>query len=145
MRYWCGTILGQTCSKSNSRQIITHPASGRPMVIKSKEARAWLKSVEAQVPVHRPLLAGDLRLTARIFYSSRRPDLDESLLMDALQGRIYENDRQIKEKHIYWGLDPANPRVVVKVEEISALPLTAADAAAVEPLERAQEVARRSA
>ena len=36
-------------------------------------------------------------------YASRRPDLDESLILDLLQGHVYENDRQVKEKHIFWG------------------------------------------
>ena len=39
-----------------------------------------------------------------IYYSSRRPDLDESLILDLMQGVIYKNDRQVKQKNIYWGL-----------------------------------------
>jgi Holliday junction resolvase RusA-like endonuclease len=52
---------------------------------------------------------------AKIHYASRRPDLDESLLMDLLQGVAYHNDRQIKAKVITWGLDKLNPRVEVSV------------------------------
>lgn len=54
----------------------------------------------------------DVGLEATIYYASRRPDLDESLLMDILQkAGVYTNDRLIKEKHIFWGLDKTNPRV----------------------------------
>lgn len=54
----------------------------------------------------------DVALEATIFYASRRPDLDESLFMDILQkAGVYKNDRLVKEKHIYWGLDKKNPRV----------------------------------
>jgi Holliday junction resolvase RusA-like endonuclease len=50
-----------------------------------------------------------------IFYASRRPDLDESLILDCMQGRIYENDRCVKEKHIFWGLDKEDPRAEIEV------------------------------
>ena len=46
------------------------------------------------------------------------PDLDASLIMDALQKRIYKNDRQIKEEHFYHHLDKTSPRAVVTVEEL---------------------------
>lgn len=61
-----------------------------------------------------------------IWYGSRRPDLDESLILDLLQvdpkkykdnKGVILNDRQVREKHIYWRLDPANPRCEIKLEE----------------------------
>jgi Holliday junction resolvase RusA-like endonuclease len=63
-------------------------------------------------------MTGDLRVTLHIFYASRRPDLDESLILDLMQGLIYENDRQVKERHCYWGLDPENPRSEIIIEKI---------------------------
>jgi hypothetical protein len=33
-----------------------------------------------------------------------------------MQGLVYENDRQVKAKHIYHGLDKDNPRAEIKVE-----------------------------
>lgn len=58
-------------------------------------------------------------VTIRIWYASRRPDLDESLILDLLQGVTYENDRQVKEKHIYWmGVDKANPRCEIEVSPL---------------------------
>lgn len=118
MRNWTGTILGQPVSKSNRSQIVK--IGGRYSLIKSKEARAYVKAVAAQVPVLRPLLAGRLALHLRVYYASERPDLDESLIMDALQGRIYKNDRQIREKHVTHAIDRDNPRAVILVEEIGA-------------------------
>lgn len=118
MRAWTGTILGQPCSKSNRSMIVK--VRGRPMIIKSPEARAYEKAVARQVPVLSPLLGGRLAMTLRIYYASERPDLDESLIMDALQGRIYANDRQIREKHVTHAIDRENPRAVVIVEEIGA-------------------------
>lgn len=67
-----------------------------------------------------PLIEVDVRLDIKIFYRTRRPDLDESLILDLLQGRVYVNDRQVKERHAYWGLDKENPRA-----EITVVPLAA--------------------
>ena len=53
-----------------------------------------------------------------IYYKNRRPDLDESVILDCLEGYAYKNDRQVKEKHIYHGLDKKNPRAEITVEPI---------------------------
>jgi hypothetical protein len=57
-----------------------------------------------------------------IWYASRRPDLDESVILDLMQfdkktGRnfIYVNDRQVKKKTVQWGLSPSNPRLEIEV------------------------------
>ena len=61
-------------------------------------------------------MEGDVSVTITIYYASRRPDLDESVILDAMQGLVYLNDRQVKEKHIFWGLDKTNPRAEIIVE-----------------------------
>ena len=68
-----------------------------------------------QCPRLDPLLEGDLKIDMTIYYATRRPDLDESVVLDAMQDLIYRNDRQIKEKHICWGLDRDNPRVEIEM------------------------------
>lgn len=107
------TVLGEPASKANSRQLVH--IKGRPAFIKSAKARAYVKDFQWQCPKLDPLLTGDLSVHIKIFYASRRPDLDESVILDAMQGLIYENDRQVKEKHIYHGLDKENPRSVISV------------------------------
>ena len=125
------TILGEPASKSNSRKIVTfgkHPAS-----IKSDKARAYEKAALAQIPpAARKMLTGPVRLVAKIFYASERPDLDESVILDILQNQykgkgegrqliqkgVYQNDRQVREKHIYHGIDKRNPRAVIVVEPL---------------------------
>lgn len=52
-----------------------------------------------------------------IHYASRRPDLDESVILDAMQGIVYVNDRQVKQRMAYWGLDKDMPRAVIRVVE----------------------------
>ena len=68
-----------------------------------------------QCPRLDPLLEGDLKIDMTIYYATRRPDLDESVVLDAMQDLIYRNDRQSKEQHICWGLDRDNPRVEIEI------------------------------
>lgn len=75
----------------------------------------YIKAFEAQCPVFDPLLTEDVAVWIKIWYASRRPDLDESLVLDLLQGKVYANDRQVKEKHILWDLDKDNPRAAIMV------------------------------
>jgi Holliday junction resolvase RusA-like endonuclease len=98
---------------------------GRPAVIKSRKAREYERTAALQVPVRAALLDGPLRATIRIWYASERPDLDESIVLDVLQGRVYRNDRQVRERHVYHGIDRANPRAEVVIEPLQAqqLPL----------------------
>jgi Holliday junction resolvase RusA-like endonuclease len=128
VRFWSGIITGETCSKANSRRLVTHRKTGRPMFIKSSDALAYEKTVAKQVPVLQPMLEGRLRVHMEIFYASERPDLDPSLILDCLAGRVYRNDRQCRELHLVHGIDRRNPRAVILVEEIGA-PLLEATAA----------------
>ncbi len=108
----------------NSRRLVKF--RNKPAFIKSKKALDFEQAALLQIPDSaKHMLAGDICFKARIFYASRRSDLDESLIMDVLQAKIsggnvirrgvYLNDRQIKEKHIFWGLDRINPRVEVEI------------------------------
>jgi Holliday junction resolvase RusA-like endonuclease len=109
------TILGEPASKSNSRRW-----TGRRL-IKSIKALNYSDMFKRQCPVLDPLMDGDLRVTMKIWYASRRPDLDASLIFDLMQDCIYKNDRAVKEQHLYWGLDKNNPRAEITVEKIHAL------------------------
>ena len=93
---------------------------GRPMIIKSQKALLYKKGFELQCPVRKNLYTKgqDLIVAMKIFYKSRRPDLDESLILDLLQGFVYENDRQVKMKYIEWGLDKENPRTYIVISTI---------------------------
>ena len=109
-------ILGEPASKANSRRVVRFGNMSR--VIKSRKALDYSASFREQCPPLTPLMDGDLRVTMRIYYATRRPDLDESLILDLMQGLVYENDRQVKERHTYWGLDPANPRAEIIVDQL---------------------------
>jgi Holliday junction resolvase RusA-like endonuclease len=127
-------IHGQPFSKANRRQVVT--IAGRPQLIKSKEALAYERDALRQIPPQARLqLTVPVAVTLRIWYASERPDLDESVVLDVLQNRytkvketgqrvliqagVYVNDRQVREKHVFHGIDKANPRCEIRVESIS--------------------------
>jgi len=138
------TILGEAASKANSREIVVR--GGRPASIKSEKALKFEANALKQIPpIHRVQLTGPVRATLRIFYASERPDLDESIVLDVLQDRykaekltqrqkdagikprrilvqrgVYVNDRQVREKHVYHGIDRTNPRIEVLIEPLTA-------------------------
>jgi Holliday junction resolvase RusA-like endonuclease len=109
-------IFGEPASKANSRRVVRYGGVSR--LIKSKKALSYSDVFLQQCPVLPKLMEGDLRVTLHIYYASRRPDLDESLILDLMQGCIYLNDRQVKERHCYWHLDPENPRSEILIESI---------------------------
>ena len=127
------TIYGEPCSKANSRRLVTSSKTGKSLFIKSSKALSYVKMFQQQCPQIEPVITDDVSVTIKIFYASRRPDLDESVILDCMQsvtkkcpyqGRvvvrnnIYANDRQVKEKHIYWALDRLNPRAEITVQAI---------------------------
>ena len=109
-------ILGEPASKANSRRVVKFGNMSR--LIKSQKALNYSDTFRLQCPPLAKLMTGDLRVSMRIFYATRRPDLDESLILDLMQGLVYENDRQVKERHTYWGLDAENPRSEIIIERI---------------------------
>jgi Holliday junction resolvase RusA-like endonuclease len=115
---WEATILGEPASKSNQRRIVR--MGGKPRLIKSKKALAYAQQFHLQAPrIDEPIL-DDVLMWCRIHYATRRPDLDESLIMDALQAaEIIGNDRQIKAKVVLWALDRENPRSEIKLACLS--------------------------
>lgn len=127
------TILGQPASKANSRRLVKF--GKRIVPIKSKEAIKYEAAAQLQIPATaRRMLTGPVKLTARIYYASERPDLDESVVLDVLQAKfskvvkgqprevirrgVYVNDRQVREKHIFHGIDRNNPRAEIEVEAL---------------------------
>ena len=137
MRSVTFTILGEPASKANSRKIVTIGSgdSKRAAVIKSDKALSYVDSAKRQIPPEARLrLTGPVFFTARIFYATERPDLDESVILDLLQDQwkrdkqtkvrhlvqhgVYVNDRQIKGKYVTWHIDPENPRAEITVDEM---------------------------
>ena len=109
-------IHGEPASKSNSRRLVQNKKTGKLMSIKSAKALGYAQAAQLQAP--RLMLEGDLAFTATIYYASRRPDLDASVLLDALEGFAFANDRQIKELHLCHAIDKEFPRSEITLTEL---------------------------
>lgn len=107
-------VKGEPASKANSRRLVQR--GGRPMFIKSAKALSYAELFALQVKPLPQMLEGEVRLDIWIYYATQRPDLDESLILDLLQGKIYANDRQVRERHVYHGIDRDNPRVEITAQ-----------------------------
>lgn len=140
-------ILGEPCSKANSRELATvGPKDKRKMIFrKSDAALEYEANALKQIPPKLRLQIPDrLSVTLRIFYANPTCDLDESIVLDVMQNRhklveipgqekkhrvliqagVYVNDNQVKEKHVYHHIDKLNPRTevrIVSIEEQGAL------------------------
>jgi Holliday junction resolvase RusA-like endonuclease len=125
------TILGEPASKANQRQLVKF--GKRPALIKSEKARDYESAAVLQIPNEAKLmLECPVVVTMRIYYSSERPDLDPSVILDVLQARytkspqgrtlvrrgVYVNDRQVREMHLYHLIDRKNPRAEIVVSPL---------------------------
>ncbi len=114
------TIEGQIVAKANHYQSVGGSAGRR--IIKDKQIRAYEQSFALQCKLYRgKRISGRFKLFVRVWYSSVRSDLDNSLktLLDCLQSvEAITNDNlcyQIEaEKHI----DKRRPRVEFALIEI---------------------------
>jgi Holliday junction resolvase RusA-like endonuclease len=132
------TILGEAASKANQRKLVT--IGGKPRLIKSKKARDFMSCARQQVPpAARVRLQGPVAVRLHMFYATERPDLDESVVLDALQDHyakpgytsrgqrvrelvqsgVYCNDRQVRWKLVVHHIDRRNPRCEVEVVSIA--------------------------
>ncbi len=112
-------VVGEPASKANSRKAVV--IRGKPAFMKSQKARDYVKAFGEQCPTLPELITDDVLVEILIYYASRRPDLDESLILDCMQDKIYKNDRQVKQKKIYWSLDKDNPRSIIRIVKYDIL------------------------
>lgn len=114
-------IHAEACSKANSRRMVPGRSKAGKLFmrpIKSEKALQFVDAAARQVPILPEPLTCALIARIWIWYPSERNDLDESLVLDVLQDRVYKNDRQIRERHVYHAVDKNDPRVVVELEPL---------------------------
>ena len=104
---------GSPFSKANSRRIVKIGNTSRS--IKSQKALDFQREFQRQCPKLDPLFQADLHIDLDIFYPDRRRDLDESLVLDAMQGLVYANDRQIKSRRVRWNLSKERPGILIGI------------------------------
>jgi Holliday junction resolvase RusA-like endonuclease len=123
MKIWEAKIMGQPFSKANRRRAVAGKGGIGIRFIKSEEALNYEKVFRQQAAFIRStvpgLYEGDVKVSIWIAYKSMVPDLDESLILDLLQGEAYKNDRQVVEKHIYrLPCNKRNPFARILVEDM---------------------------
>ena len=101
-------------AKGNSKVV-----TKQKRIVNSPRAAAFVKECKAAAMEHPPkrLLRGDLWFAGNLYYASPLSDLDPGLIWDALEGIVYENDRQIVAASLYKMLDKNDPRAEIFIEE----------------------------
>ena len=100
---------------------LNHYLRGR--VYKTQEAKIYQSDVRVICATNGILDPTDklVMFTMHWYPKSRRGDLDNffKVMIDALEGYVYENDKQIVEIHAYrMPVDKKNPRMEIEIEEI---------------------------
>ena len=83
----------------------------------AKERMAW----EAKIQWGKKVLECPVMVSIVFHYRNPRRDRDGALkgLLDCLQGVIWKNDSQIVELHAWKMVDRSNPRIEMRIEELS--------------------------
>jgi len=115
---WEQIIYGEPASKANSRRFVS--VGGKPRFIKSQKALDYAKTFGLQLKPPPDNILDDVEVNIIIWYRTRRPDLDPSLVFDLLQPLVIKNDRQIKVIHAYHALDKENPRAWIRILKLSS-------------------------
>lgn len=91
------------------------------LVLVSKEAKDYKERVgwiciAAGIEPH----CDDVRVSIDVYRPARRGDLDNvaKILLDALAGQAYTNDKQIVDLHLRRFDDKDNPRVEVEIQAV---------------------------
>lgn len=96
---------------------------GKGRLALSDEARAFreLVALIARPCIDSPL-EGSLAVTITLYRPRRRGDIDNTTkaTLDALNGIVWHDDKQIDELHIYRKLDREDPRAEVTIEQLEA-------------------------
>jgi hypothetical protein len=116
---WSATIRGEPTPQARLHDILLTDGTAR--LINSRPARIWQNLALPQLLNRRPLrpLAHDLALDCRFWSSSRRPAIDEGLVIETLErAAIIAHGRQICEKHVFAAVDRDDPRITVSLAPI---------------------------
>jgi Holliday junction resolvase RusA-like endonuclease len=105
-------VYGQVPSKSNCYKIVD--VGGHSSLAKRDKLIAYELQFFRQCPIRGAQIKKPFKLDMDVYYSSHRPDLDNSLkiVLDCLQTcRAIVNDRECMEIHVRKLIDRQNPRI----------------------------------
>ena len=113
------TIIGQTPSKANSYKIIT--IHGHGSLAKTKALTEYEKAFYIQCPIRDLNIDGFFKVEFDVFFTTLSHDIDNAakILLDCLQScRAIKNDNKCVELKMRKFKDAANPRCVIRIEEV---------------------------
>ncbi len=119
MIYARQTIYGRTPSKSNSYKVIA--LKGHARLCKTEATKRYEQNFFMQCSLRKKGICKRFKMTIDVYFSSDRPDLDNSLkiVLDCLQTcEAIRNDRLCAEIHARKLIDKLNPRVEFEIEEL---------------------------
>lgn len=93
----------------------------RYMTKKGKEMKSQYQW-EIKSQWNKELIEGDVIMKIKLFFGDkRRRDIDNynKLILDAMEGIVYKDDKQIKDLHITKEYDKENPRVEIWVSALN--------------------------
>lgn len=89
-------------------------------IYKTNEAKDWQEAVSWMFK-NTPKFSGQVAVEIRMYLKYDR-DIDSSLklILDTLQTmEVYPNDKKIAELHVYKYKDPENPRMELRIDDVS--------------------------
>ncbi len=104
-------VSGEPASKSKNK--LTRNFRGKSI--------SYQKAFYDQVPElgEGELILGDVGVVFDVYSSVTKLDLDESLILELLEGRAYKKNKQVKVKLIRHHLDKENPRTNIQVFKLT--------------------------
>ena len=120
------TILGKLLQKGNTFEPYVDKRSGKARIRHTDEYKALKEYMAWQTKAQRKgkQFTGPVLLLLTIYYPTMAHDLDESMIMDALEdGGAYANDRQVYKKWSEKFKDKDNPRIEVGIYPADPEPL----------------------
>lgn len=116
------TLKGEP--KSTNTIYRNHCKFGFPTNYMSKEGKSLKESYQWQIKsqYHGKPLLGSVKLTATLFFGTKRTqDIDNfnKLVLDALSGLVYEDDKQIQEMTVKKDYCKKNPRIELHITSLN--------------------------
>jgi len=96
----------------------------RGRMVTSSEAKNYRAAVAALMHAHHvEPLTGPVCVSISVYRARKAGDLDNriKIVLDAMQGIFYVDDKQIRELHCYLADDKHNPRCIVDVASTARL------------------------
>jgi hypothetical protein len=119
---WSAVIVGEPVAAGHAGEAAI--VRGLPRVVRSRCARAWQSAALAQLRGRRPVrpFAGELALACRVWSSA--PLVGDDALIGELLERagIVAAFAQIRERHLWHGIDGARPRLEMSLARAQAVP-----------------------